>query len=88
MCRVFADAIDLLLQNKRYFGGGTVDAISSTDNFVAFRQDPAHRLEDGTVPFLSIASLKFGFNILDSLGMENIERYGVRMRTARHTSQC
>mmetsp|Transcript_6688 Transcript_6688/g.10225 ORF Transcript_6688/g.10225 Transcript_6688/m.10225 type:complete len:873 (-) Transcript_6688:43-2661(-) len=53
---------------KRYFGGGTVEASVSDGDFWQERKDLSERLEDGTVSFLSIISLRHGFDLLTQLG--------------------
>lgn len=53
---------------KRYFGGGTVTNALATSAVQAFRPLLHERLEDGTVPFSSIAALAHGFAALDRLG--------------------
>lgn len=63
-----------------FFIGGTVDAISSTDNFVvpkSIRDNSVGRLfEDGTINFHGILALKHGFKYIDLMGgMENITNY-------------
>ena len=77
---VSIDVAHLLTESKLYFGGGTVGAISSTQPFNAFREQPNERLEDGTVSFLGIATLAPGFSVLQQLGMHNIQRYGTLCR--------
>jgi molybdenum cofactor sulfurtransferase len=47
-----------VLARRRYFGGGTVDALSIGNKFVARKQETPHQfLEDGTIPFHSIVAL-------------------------------
>jgi molybdenum cofactor sulfurtransferase len=63
------DALSLL--RKPYFGGGTVDAVSATDNFLVTRAGP-ERFEDGTLNFLAIESALVGFS--DVLGRRPLSR--------------
>lgn len=53
---------------KAYFGGGTVTGALATSAEQNFRARLHERLEDGTVPFSSIAALAHGFAALDRLG--------------------
>jgi len=47
-----------ILEGRKYFGGGTVDAVTIETGFVARKRDVPHSyLEDGTVPFHSIIAL-------------------------------
>lgn len=56
-----------VLSDKKYFGGGTVDIVSSTENFHVKRKDIVRRFEDGTIPFLSIIALQHCFNLWHKL---------------------
>lgn len=58
--------------HKKYFGGGTVAASVADVDFVQKRQNIEQWLEDGTVPFLGIASLQGGFRNVKKLGIYNI----------------
>ncbi|XP_033329340.2 molybdenum cofactor sulfurase [Megalopta genalis] len=60
---------------KVYYGGGTVDVCLSSEMFNVKRQNLCQRFEDGTVPFLSVASLRHGFDELSSLTMPKISRH-------------
>ena len=56
------DSAQKCLTRKIFFGGGTVEASSASSvNFVRLRKKLSSRLEDGTIPFLSILSLKASF---------------------------
>ncbi|KAA8893702.1 pyridoxal phosphate-dependent transferase [Sphaerosporella brunnea] len=47
-----------ILARRKYFGGGTVDALTIGSKFVARKQEVPHDfLEDGTIPFHSIVAL-------------------------------
>ncbi|CAK1598736.1 unnamed protein product [Parnassius mnemosyne] len=56
-----------VLCKKRYFGGGTVDIVLSNENFHVKRKILHERLEDGSLPFLSILALKHCFDTLHRL---------------------
>ncbi|CAL7939179.1 unnamed protein product [Xylocopa violacea] len=60
---------------KVYYGGGTIDVSLSSELFHIKRQNLHQRFEDGTIPFLSIVSLKHGFDILSSITMEKISKH-------------
>ncbi|OAD59180.1 Molybdenum cofactor sulfurase 1 [Eufriesea mexicana] len=60
---------------KIYYGGGTVDVSLSSELFHIKRQNLHQRFEDGTIPFLSIISLKHGFDILSYITMEKISQH-------------
>ena len=70
-----------LLEQRRYFGGGTVDMVtngdSTTVSWVA-RKAPLHeRLEDGTPPFHNIIALDSALTIHERLygSMDNVSAY-------------
>jgi len=63
------------LLEKTYFGGGTVAAVLSDQPYKVLRPTVHERLEDGTVSFLNIVALRHGFEILQNLGMHNIEAH-------------
>uniref|UniRef100_A0A182W4P5 Molybdenum cofactor sulfurase n=1 Tax=Anopheles minimus TaxID=112268 RepID=A0A182W4P5_9DIPT len=74
------DAERLLLPGKRYYGGGTVKiAMSGPDAFHEKRDTLAERFEDGTINFLSIATLLPCMETLERLipgaTMERIQRH-------------
>ncbi|XP_037932226.1 molybdenum cofactor sulfurase 3-like, partial [Teleopsis dalmanni] len=50
--------------NKVYYGGGTVKIAMTRQNFHEKRDGFTERFEDGTLPFLTIASLLEGFRTL------------------------
>ncbi|KAG7294963.1 hypothetical protein JYU34_022637 [Plutella xylostella] len=56
-----------ILDDKRYYGGGTVDVVLSSERFHVKRTDIHERFEDGTTSFLSILALKHCFDVLHSL---------------------
>ncbi|XP_029046402.1 molybdenum cofactor sulfurase 3 isoform X2 [Osmia bicornis bicornis] len=60
---------------KVYYGGGTVEISLSSEMFHVKRQNLHQRFEDGTVSFLSIISLRHGFDILSSISMEKISKH-------------
>lgn len=56
------------LLRKVFWGGGSVSLAVASDNFRVLQCEPTSRLEDGTVAFLDIISLRHGFSMLQSLG--------------------
>ncbi|CAG5130898.1 unnamed protein product [Candidula unifasciata] len=63
--------------SKKYFGGGTVAMSAAKDRFHVFRDTLHERFEDGTLPFLSIISLRLGLDALNKLagGMDRISQH-------------
>ncbi|KAH7826711.1 putative molybdenum cofactor sulfurase [Monocercomonoides exilis] len=53
---------------KTFFSGGTVSLSVADDTFYQWMPELCQRFEDGTLPFLSIAALRHGFNALNSVG--------------------
>ncbi|KAG5317402.1 MOCO1 sulfurase, partial [Pseudoatta argentina] len=72
--------------DKMYYGGGTVDVALSFERFHRKRQILYQRFEDGTVPFLSIASLQYGFKILSKLTMDQISKHVFSLAKTLHHS--
>ncbi|KAF7510942.1 hypothetical protein GJ744_005772 [Endocarpon pusillum] len=68
-----------VFQDRKFFGGGTVDMIISLDyQWHASKQSSLHgRLEDGTVPFHSIVALGLALKTHSRLfgSMDNISRH-------------
>ncbi|KAF5842717.1 pyridoxal phosphate-dependent transferase [Dunaliella salina] len=56
------------LLHKVFWGGGSVALATPGDNFHTMKCKPSDKLEDGTVSFLDIISLRHGFDFLDKLG--------------------
>jgi len=79
---------------KTFFGGGTIQAAVSSGSFRSLRKGVSERFEDGTVSFLSIASLRYGFQILNRLTMKSIQNHVsalthhlyLRMRSLRYSN--
>ncbi|XP_050223530.1 molybdenum cofactor sulfurase isoform X2 [Mercurialis annua] len=67
------DAAKIL--KKAYFSGGTVAASIADVDFVRRRDNIEELFEDGTISFLSIASIRHGFKILKSLTASAICRH-------------
>ncbi|XP_059443756.1 molybdenum cofactor sulfurase isoform X3 [Corylus avellana] len=67
------DAAKLL--KKAYFSGGTVAASIADIDFVKRREEVEELFEDGTTSFLSIASIRHGFKILNSLTISSISQH-------------
>ena len=59
------------LLKKPYFGGGTLVFAMPNQNYEKMRLKPSEKLEDGSLPFLSIASLKYGFGLMNDLGFDD-----------------
>lgn len=81
--------------NKVFWAGGSVALATSKDNFHTLKCKPTDRLEDGTVAFLDIISLKHGFAMLENLGgiskiqahVESLRKWLYqRMASLRHSS--
>ena len=60
---------------RPYFAGGSVVECTSTIPWQMYKEFPA-RLEDGTLPFLSIVALKGGLTRLSSLTMSQVPLCG------------
>lgn len=54
---------------------GTVSASIADIDFIKRRERIEQVLEDGTLSFLAIASIRHGFNIIDALTVSAISRY-------------
>lgn len=67
------EAAELL--KKTYFSGGTVAASIADMDFVKRRDGIEESFEDGTASFLSIASIRHGFRILNTLKISSISRH-------------
>ncbi|KAK8817387.1 hypothetical protein WA556_003280, partial [Blastocystis sp. ATCC 50177/Nand II] len=66
---------NLDIMNKLYWGGGTVSMASDKDHYCVFHGRPCSRFEDGTINFLSIACLHYGFDSMEELGIDNINKH-------------
>lgn len=73
-----------MLDNRRYFGGGTVDMIVTiNDTWHAKKEASLHeRLEDGTLPFHSIFALDHAMNVHERLYGPNPMKF-----ISHHTAQ-
>ncbi|XP_024019141.1 molybdenum cofactor sulfurase isoform X1 [Morus notabilis] len=67
------DAANIL--KKTYFSGGTVAASIADIDFVKRRKGVEELFEDGTISFLSIASISHGFKVLNSLTASAITQH-------------
>ncbi|XP_054814716.1 molybdenum cofactor sulfurase isoform X2 [Prosopis cineraria] len=74
---VRSDAAKLL--KKAYFSGGTVAASIADIDFIKRREAIEDLFEDGTVSFLSIASIRHGFKTLNSLTVSAISRHTISL---------
>ncbi|KAJ9672955.1 hypothetical protein PVL29_026284 [Vitis rotundifolia] len=63
------------LLKKTYFSGGTVAASFADIDFVKRRNDIEELFEDGTASFLSIASIRHGFKLLNTITISAISRH-------------
>lgn len=63
------------LLKKTYFSGGTVAASIADMDFVKRRKGIEEQFEDGSVSFLSIASIRHGFRMLNTLTVSAINRH-------------
>nr|AJD81373.1 molybdenum cofactor sulfurase [Ammopiptanthus nanus] len=63
------------LLKKTYFSGGTVAASIADIDFIKRREHIEEMFEDGTASFLSVASIRHGFKILNSLTVSAISRH-------------
>ncbi|CAH1176408.1 unnamed protein product [Phaedon cochleariae] len=57
------------LLTKKYFGGGTLQMVLSSQNVIVPRKVLHERFEDGTLPFLSVLAVKQGFETLKRLNL-------------------
>ncbi|KAK9275964.1 hypothetical protein L1049_023239 [Liquidambar formosana] len=73
------EAVKLL--KKTYFSGGTVAASIADIDFVKRREGFEELFEDGTTSFLSIASIRHGFKILNTLTVSAISRHTTSLST-------
>ncbi|PIN09781.1 Molybdenum cofactor sulfurase [Handroanthus impetiginosus] len=67
------------LLKKTYFSGGTVAASIADVDFHRRRDGIEEYLEDGSLAFLSITSLRHGFKILNALTMSAISRHAMSL---------
>ncbi|KAK9684105.1 hypothetical protein RND81_10G186600 [Saponaria officinalis] len=63
------------LLKKTYFSGGTVAASIADIDFVKHRDGIEELFEDGTASFLSIISIRHGFQIINNLTVASISRH-------------
>jgi molybdenum cofactor sulfurtransferase len=59
--------------NRKYFGGGTVEAVAADTLFHSRRRDITGQFEDGTAPFLQITSLVRCFDYMKQLTFHRIQ---------------
>lgn len=57
--------------HKQYYGGGTVKIALANENFHRKKDDLSEKFEDGTINYLSVISLGFGFDIKEKLSDTN-----------------
>lgn len=63
------------LLKKTYFSGGTVAASIADIDYVKRREGIEESFEDGTLSFINIASIRHGFEILNTLTTISISRH-------------
>jgi len=72
---LWSDSLDSVgTLKKKYFGGGTVAATLSNENYKVFRENISAKFEDGTVDFLNIIALRTGLETISLLGIDKISR--------------
>jgi len=87
------EALNLL--RKSFFSGGTVVTSASDEHFHIWQHDMCARFEDGTLPFLNIVALRYGFQMFDELGYPAISNHVFslwdhayrEMLTMRHSNE-
>ncbi|KAL9251973.1 Molybdenum cofactor sulfurase-like protein [Drosera capensis] len=69
------------LMKKTYFSGGTVEASIADMDYVKYRDTAEELFEDGTASFLSIVSIRHGFNLLNTLTVSAVSRHIASLAT-------
>ncbi|KNA16459.1 hypothetical protein SOVF_088940 isoform A [Spinacia oleracea] len=69
------------LLKKTYFSGGTVAASIADVDFVKHRDGIEESFEDGTTSFLSIASIRHGFKVMNTHTISSISRHTSSLTT-------
>lgn len=64
---------------------GTVSASIADVDFIKRRDNIEQVLEDGTISFLAIASIRHGFKIINTLTHSAISRYVFNQPQSRHS---
>jgi len=84
-CLVVDGSTTLPHLQKRYYGGGTVQAVVASSGFKVLREEVEARFADGTVHYLGIASLWHGYEALERVGgMEAIARHTTTLANYLH----
>lgn len=76
---------------KPYFGGGTLVYALTTQPFEKLRLKPAQRLEDGSLPFLTIVAAQDATDIVKTLGnsrLEYVSRMGDLLNESLSSLEC
>eukprot|EP00703_Trepomonas_sp_PC1_P004744 JAP91862.1 Molybdenum cofactor sulfurase [Trepomonas sp. PC1] len=60
---------------KPYFAGGSVVVVGVDNDFVQLKAKYNEKFEDGTLDFHSIDHLRYGFDAIEELGVENIQSH-------------
>lgn len=76
----------LSLLQKTFFSGGTVITATPDEHYHYWLPSPSARFEDGSLPWLNIMALRYGFEALGELGMDAIGKSGQRPRRAHAPS--
>lgn len=84
----------LPLMRKMGFSGGTVVMATCGTDYALLQPRGCSRFEDGTVPFLSIVALNQGFDKLEELGIDRINKHVhcvtrelyLRLKNLRHSN--
>ncbi|XP_066581358.1 molybdenum cofactor sulfurase isoform X2 [Prorops nasuta] len=71
---------------KQYYGGGTVKVVLSSEMFHKKRTALHERFEDGTINYLSVISLQYGFDILSKISMKRISKHVFSLMRILHHS--
>eukprot|EP00792_Barthelona_sp_PAP020_P007656 TRINITY_DN3157_c4_g1_i4.p1 TRINITY_DN3157_c4_g1~~TRINITY_DN3157_c4_g1_i4.p1 ORF type:complete len:555 (+),score=87.36 TRINITY_DN3157_c4_g1_i4:543-2207(+) len=61
--------------HKTFVGGGTIVMQSCDSDFCVWRDQLHEKFEDGTLNFLDILGVKYGLEVINDLGMDNINMH-------------
>ncbi|KAL7722865.1 Molybdenum cofactor sulfurase [Entamoeba marina] len=67
------EVIDIM--QKSFFGGGTVIMSDCDSHFCLLHNSGCQRFEDGSVSYLNIHALKYGLEVLNTIGINNIGKH-------------
>lgn len=57
--------------NKRYFGGGSTVAVETHSSYVGYKKT-VEKYEDGTIDYLGLIGIKYGLDMIDSMGIDKM----------------